>query len=122
MMAGMKLLDRKVICADEFYAMVDQQLGRLGKQVGKVFAKPITPESGIARSKKHALNSIKIAARQEFRIDFGSIIRHANDSRRSYQNIQRQRIDFVCAFNKMRGRVDVCAGVRAKMQKGNVCR
>ena len=33
------------------------------------------------------------------------------------QNVERQRIDLRCAFDKVRGRIDVSAGMRAQVQK-----
>src|SRR5438309_11986055 len=88
----------------------------------EVLAKAFIPKAGISRAKQYALSVGQIATRQKLRVDLSSIVRNANHSRWPNQNLQRQRINLVCALNKMRRRIDVRSCVRAKMKKGNVRR
>lgn len=116
MVARMKLFDRQVIYSDELHTAADQHLGRFGQKVREVFAKAFVPKSGVARMKQNAFNLIKVTSSQEIRINLRAIVRDANDARWPNQNIERQRIDLVSAFDEMRRRINVRSGVRAEVK------
>ena len=72
--------------------------------------------------KQDAFDLIQIAASQKLRIDLRYLVRYADHSGAPNQDIERQGVDLSRPFDEMRRRINVCARVRAEMQKGNVRR
>ena len=58
MMAGMKLLNGKIIRADKFYAATYQDLCGFGKQMRVIVPKTFVPKARVARAKQEAFDII----------------------------------------------------------------
>src|SRR5436309_2996964 len=72
--------------------------------------------------KQHPFDCGQIGVLKKLRIDLCHVVGHAHDPRRTDQHVKRQGVDLARAFDEVRRRVDVRAGVRAEMQKRNVRR
>src|SRR5690349_23132083 len=117
------LLYRQVIDTDEFYSLLDESLRCIQIEIGEVGMKlrfTFVPECGVASFEEYAGCVCSAVCENKLFIDDVQIVWHFDHLRVTDQHVERQRIDSRSTFDKVRGRIDVRAGVRTEVEHRNV--
>ena len=92
-----KLLDREIIDADEFYSSLGQRLRCFQIEVSKVSVKfefGFTPERGVASFEKYSLRVRRAVGQHKLFVDGAIVFRHCNHFRFANQHVQSLTIRF----------------------------
>src|SRR5438874_3721536 len=121
-MAGMKLLDREIVDANELDAAIDEILSAIRCQVGIVrFELRTADKRRVSSSKKYALVGPYVLLSEIGSADGHQIIRKCEKNRGADESLNGNAVDSFAIVEEMFCGIDVRSGVRSKSDRRHVC-